>query len=483
MQKQPRIFICIYFLIRLLLMPIEHTGDGWGYACEILKGDLFAPHHILHKPFMMFMLQCTEFLHVQIEPISLFSSINLFFSTLCLYVFYLILNHFSRYDQLNFWLLILVAFTFGFIRYSTENETYIIPLFLSLLGSYFLVKQKYFEGYFFLSLAVLFHQIHIFWLIAFFVPQKNENFQWKCLLGSLIFILTFYIGYAFIHGKNWYSLPFNDVHEGLVETTPGIMNFIMTPISFARTFFQIHGEIIPALTIAKTKWVSLLFIVILLVLCLLKIRSILTYLVIIFKKLTIKNIDFRNSFFLAFLLHLLFAFYSVGNAEFMVMLPFLIILWQYHFLSHLSLKGIHYVGVVLCLWNYAFYVIPHSFVDFNKLSLKMKEIEFIQKYYHLKPENGLIITENNILLGNFLEYNRLIKKSNINIELIKPADLNSQKNTHKYSWFITDEFNDEGYFDRKKLVQKDRDFSTTLKGMNFIKVSNSYYLYPCKSPI
>lgn len=474
MRKAPFIFICTYILIRFILLPVQHTGDGWGYACEILKGDFFAPHHLLHKPLMFGLLKFVQIFNQNVDPITLFSAVNLIFSGLVLYVFYLILNHFSGYHQMNFWLLFLVAFSFGFIRYSSENETYIVPLFFSLWGSYAFLRGKFYLGYFLMSLAVLFHQIHIFWLLAFFVPQKNKKIKWKFLLISVVFITFFYVSYAFFYNKKWYSLPFYDVSEGLVETIPGIMNFVLTPINFIRSFIQIHGSMKPILFEVETKYLSLLLIGICFTFCFLKYRSIIWLFKKIITQIDFKSIEYRNVFFVAFCLHVVFAFYSVGNAEFMVMLPFLLILWQYSNLIKMSLKGIHYFGMILLFWNLSFYLIPYSYTDFNHLSSKIDELDNVLKIHHLESGKGLVITSNNILWENYCEYNRLTKKSTSNHLMISPQELNS--NHSKYSWYLTDEINLHEHFDRKSMIQKNKNCGQLLKNMNFAKVSESFYL-------
>ena len=64
--------------------------------------------------------------------------------------------------------------------------------------------------------------------------------------------------------------------------------------------------------------------------------------------------------------------YSVGNAEFMVMLPFLIALsikWHMSFL-----KPIKFIAFAMLLWNLTFAIIPHRILDFYQ---HKKVIEFI----------------------------------------------------------------------------------------------------------
>ena len=142
MKKSITWFLIIYTILRVILLPIQHTGDGWGYACEIIKGDMFSPHHLIYKPLLFFIYKGLSSFNLNLNPIQIFSTFNILLGSFTLLIFYKTLNTIKPYTQLNFWLTFLVAFTFGFLRYSSENETYILPLFFSLLGTFFYFKGR-----------------------------------------------------------------------------------------------------------------------------------------------------------------------------------------------------------------------------------------------------------------------------------------------------------------------------------------------------
>jgi len=455
MNKTPVIFIWVYVLIRLFLLPIEHSGDGWGYACEILKGDLFAPHHILYKPMLWGLWKSFSFIGINSNPIQFFSAINLIFGGLCLSAFYSILQLLGNSKVLNLWLLILVSFTFGFIRYSGENETYIIPLFFSLWGTYFRFNECYWKSMLLMSLAVLFHQIHIFWLLALLVPQKKNQIHVKYLLTSTLILVGFYITYAILHNKVWYLLPFSDVQSGYVDVTPGIMNFIMTPISFVRTFMQIHGNIVLILfdfPIGILSWISLGLI---LFLVYANMQEISWTCQRIPNQLKGIWADLSNPIGIAFLLHFLFAFYSVGNAEFMVMLPFLFILWQYNRIAYIPLKLTHSLAVVLGLWNLAFWIIPGKFIEFEKFPSKLQQI---CRYIENHPQQNSInvyVGSNHVVFSNFWEYQTINghnhKQVNHPLEFLSLEKFELENNK-KGKLYFTDEFSHSNGFNRKSIT-------------------------------
>lgn len=450
MKKSILWFLLIYTVVRIVFLPFQHTGDGWGYACEIIKGDLFSPHHILYKPLLYLVYKALLALHLNINPIQIFSLINIILGSFTLLIFYKLLNHIKPVKQLNFWLTFLVAFTFGFLRYSSENETYILPLFMSLLGTFYYYKGRLNLGIFFMTVAVLCHQIHIFWLLAFLIPQKNKPYSiLPCILsiGSLVLC---YVLYAKIYNINWYSLPFYDVSQGLVTIKPGMMNFIMTPISFIRTFFQIHGSMKDLFIDHPFNFIFILMGIICVFIFLMNLKGILQLYKRFITFVKKPRIIFRNPLFIAIILHFSFAFYSVGNAEFMVMLPFLLILWQYVRIVNLSVMFIHYIGMSLLIWNFSFFVIPTAFYDNQGMQQKLNEIQKI--FNESKSSNGgnVFVSEDNIPLFNFKEYKELTSIKHYDFSVISFDEYTKTIKTKRIS-AITDRVNNNGIYNRKSI--------------------------------
>ncbi|NBU04499.1 MAG: hypothetical protein EBT60_09430, partial [Bacteroidetes bacterium] len=64
-------FIAI-LMVSVLLFPITHSGDGWGYAADTLEfeGDfksMLSPHHLLYMPWCSLWLPLIRFCHI--DPI------------------------------------------------------------------------------------------------------------------------------------------------------------------------------------------------------------------------------------------------------------------------------------------------------------------------------------------------------------------------------------------------------------------------------
>lgn len=464
MKKSITWFLIFYTILRVIMLPIQHTGDGWGYACEIIKGDMFSPHHLLYKPLLFFIYKGLSSFNLNLNPIQIFSTFNILLGSFTLLIFYKTLNTIKPYTQLNFWLTFLVAFTFGFLRYSSENETYILPLFFSLLGTYFYFKGRLSFGILFLTIAVLCHQIHIFWLIAFLVPQKNKPYAILPSILSLASIVFIYVIYAKIYNIKWYSLPFYDIQQGLVDTTPGVMNFVMTPISFIRTFFQLHGSLKDLFTIHPFNFLFILMGLICGFIFLINLKHIHHINLRLFRWIRTPKLNLRNPLFIAIFLQFSFAVYSVGNAEFMVMLSFLLILWQYERIANLSLMFIHYIGMSMLIWNFSFYVIPSVLYDFGGMKQKLIELNKVfQTNTEPTPQN-VFVTGDNVIIYNYCEYLSLTHQFTPNFKIISEDEFEKMPKLNRL-FAITDKNSNDKTYDRKSLTGKSELKTYILEGM------------------
>ena len=153
-------FIAI-LLVGVLLFPITHSGDGWGYAADTLEFEgefksLLSPHHLLYMPWCSFWLPIFRFFHI--EPIAGFTCLNFIlcvFTLEVLRLWFLKLNTAASTAQLLIWFLL---GSFGLLRFALDNETYIVPLFLALWGSYRIENKEDKDSIMgWISLALILH--------------------------------------------------------------------------------------------------------------------------------------------------------------------------------------------------------------------------------------------------------------------------------------------------------------------------------------
>ncbi len=252
--------------------------------------------------------------------------------------------------------------------------------------------QKYSFKFIFLSgifasIACLFHQIHFFWWLALlfgvFLQAKHQKlkktliFVIPALLVPLVYsFVLYYYNQKSLTFDNFFKFVFEYYYSVNADVKIDKLNFILTPISLFRSFFQIHGNIINFFAAHTIVYVL----------------GILVFIFCIGKflfpwnfKFNLTKDTFINVHITAFFLQLFFAFYSKGNAEFMVMLPFFIAIILSKLLL-ISNKKLMNLSAAMLIWNIGFAILPNNFYDFQN---NEKLIEIIKA----NPDKKFILEE------------------------------------------------------------------------------------------
>ena len=414
------LFVAIFVIFGAipLFIPTGHTGDGWGYAADVIKAhswqspELVSAHHLFYN-YLCYALK-PIFISININPINGFTAMNWVFYGLTIFVFYKVLLA-LKYNQKQciYWTL-LIAGCFGLLRFSLENETYILPLFFALLGSHFITNFKNsnsheYMGFALLAISVLFHQSYIFWFLTF---ASNAIYRRRFIpfFVSALMIVTFYLLFAIKLNQSILSFIFHDVDAGLVQVIPNINNLKFTLINGFRTIFQVHGNML----ILIENWTVLSLIgiggaVLFFYGLGISLKKQLRRFASKIKQLaSLSNLINRakNPFFIAFILQLAFAFYSVGNAEFMVMLPILFLL-SFHDKVIPVFTHIHKMALGLWIYNGIFFIVPTFMGSFDDVGLTSK---LLTQEQPTKP--FVFISTQAIAIENQMEYEDAIQKLN-----------------------------------------------------------------------
>ena len=408
------LFVAIFVIVGaiLLFVTIGHTGDGWGYAADVLKADswqsteLISAHHLFYN-YLCYALN-PIFISGNINPINGFTAMNWMFYGLTIYVFYRVIIALNYNKNQSICWSLLIAGCFGLLRFSLENETYVLPLFFALLGSHFITNFKNSNshesmGFALLAISVLFHQSYIFWFFAFAINAISRR-RFIPLFISVSMIVISYLLFAIKSNQSVLSFIIHDVDAGLVQVIPNINNLKFTLINGLRTIFQVHGNML----ILIQNWI---------ILSLIGIAGMLLVLFGVLHSLRNSTLDlnkvkfvaalrqrFHNPFFTAFLLQLAFAFYSVGNAEFMVMLPMLFLL-SFHDKVIPIFTHIHQMALGLWMYNGIFFIVPTFMGSFDDVGLTSK---MLSKERPTKP--FVFISTQAIAIQNKMEYEDAAQK-------------------------------------------------------------------------
>ncbi|WP_210464697.1 hypothetical protein [Rufibacter roseolus] len=391
----PFFLVVALFLVYAVFPTQNSTSDAYDYAASVKwQVDLWRPHHLLYNITGLEFYNLCQALGFKGQPLEALKFLNSLAAAGCLLVLWRILARLQEDTKVQAGLLLLAGASFGTMRYATENETYLLPIFFSLLGSSFWLRYqnqgKWVDvawSSFWAAFACLYHQVHFFWWLGLglgfliSVPKRGQlvlTYLVPALVVPLVYALVMY--QQDIPFPQAHRFVFQDFYKSSVNTSISSQNFLLTFISFIRTFLEVHGRLY---FLAKANILYIIPAIITFI-----IATVLTRRVVFFRKETQLH---QRAFFQVHLLilglQLLFAWYAVGNAEFMVMVPFLVaILLGCYRLS--TSWPLWLAGSALFLWNMAYGILPnHTFTYTNQTCVYQE----VQKH----PEALLLLQDKN----------------------------------------------------------------------------------------
>ncbi|MDR0971429.1 MAG: hypothetical protein LBM25_03480 [Bacteroidales bacterium] len=472
----------LFYLIFLSRYP---SSDAYANAFLSITGkDLFKPHHLLYSGFGYIILKI--FNNTSFEPIRILQVVNVLFAILSLIVTRQILKRANQKEGLIASALIFLGSCFGFLRFAVDNECYIIPLFFSIVSINFIqslsIQTKTYKvvlcG---LSTAIgcLFHQIVVFVLICsfFFIlfREKFKNvviFVLISLIIPLVYFLVIYFNFGEINIKTITNFVLHDYVNDTAQM-PILKNiFPLFFLSFIRTFIQVHGYIHTIIIDSPIfSYLTIAFSFIFFVLGIVKLFKI--------KRCSINL--FSQKWMVLFLWSLLifylaFAIFSNSNAEFMVIVPFLIVFLLVYYLKNIR-KSLLYFAIMLLIWNFFFFLIPFS-------TMKMNNNYDIAKKIHQK-EDAIFLLDSKVEVDNIYAYK--YRKEPVNT--FKPSKITSEEFNN---WIkdkkeiYTDVFGSSFAISRKTIVEENtnrKKENVVFSNKNLFKKESEFYSLTSKTEI
>ncbi|WP_181306519.1 hypothetical protein [Rufibacter sp. XAAS-G3-1] len=378
----PLSIIVVLFLVYALFPTQNPTSDAYDYAaCVRWQVDLWQPHHLLYNITGLGIYTLLKEFKMHVPPLEVMQFLNSVFAGASLLVLWRILAQLQKEGKVQAGLLLLAGASLGTMRYATENETYIIPLFCSLLGSYFWLrfhlngqKTDVLWGGFWAAFACLYHQVHFFWWLGLSLsfllsPQQNG----KQLLWFLLPALVVPLGYAIvlylqhIPFSQAHRFVFLDFYKGEVETTITSRHFLLTGISFLRTFLEVHGRLY---FLVKQHILYIIPAIITFTVLFIPCRNLLLN----WKNTFLQHKAVFRTFAFILVLQVLFAWYAVGNAEFMVMVPVLTAILAGCF-TYRSSQYLFLAGAGLFVWNTVYAVLPNYFSTYTNHACVLRLVQ------------------------------------------------------------------------------------------------------------
>lgn len=409
-------FFVIFFLCFLLFFRSHNIGiDGYYFLAKYLYSDnQFEPHHLLHHAIYHALINFFQFFVKNFSVDFVFQLLNSLFFVASLVIVQKIRKLIFKEED-YFWILVL-AFSGAGLRYATEVEVYIFPLFLNLLGIYFfylfIEKQSnlnFILGSFFVCFAVLNHQVQwIGWLVIsyyiFFYWKVSWNyFGYHLMISLIVPIIYWWVSYS--QGLGFWEYAFMDYQNGSAELSFGWKNIALTIINLPRTLIYFNESFF----VINQNPVFILITIILLCIFVFSIFIFIRYLMLI-------KYNFNQKLFLHLMVaYAIFAMISHGNYEFMVGIPFFLVIILPNFkINSLRFKIIFILSILT--WNLIFLLIPFRFGDFYGK-------ETLKKIYDEKSEVYFLIKES-YWFRNFIYYHTGIEKPHRIIMQLEPEKMN-----------------------------------------------------------
>ncbi len=365
------LFGMILLSVCYLFFPCNNPScDAVNYAADVKYGvDLFWPHHLIYNAFHFCIYKFCGLFYSNIDAMSMMNVVTAIFSIATLLVSWRILLRITEKSSAES-LVLLLGSCFGFMRYSVQCETYVIPIFFSVVASYFFLKcisGKHEKMYAAIAgllsvMACLFHEVQIFWTIGIMFGFLFSK-RYKCFAIYIICLLLIPVAYSlslvFVEGSTWtvenlvkyaMSYYFSDASS----TGIGWKNLLMSPISFVRSISQVHGNFLLLLKMFPYLYAMFLLI------------PIMFWLIVMIFRRSCKINGNRLFAFVhlgIFAMQFIFACFSDGNTEFMVMLPFALV---FCLASLFCMPGRFLLpfGVSLFVWNFVWAILPEHICDY-----------------------------------------------------------------------------------------------------------------------
>ena len=361
-----------FAVLYILFLSNNPTADSYSYAYSSLHDEeLLRPHHLLYC--LVCRLIYSLFAFTNIEPITIFQTFNALMACGTLLVLRRIIKRVNRNENFIFSAILFCGACFGFMRFATDNEAYILPLFFSMLSIYYLqvfltenTILRLLKMSLSIVIACLCHQLSILVYISLFIGlllNKRGKYVLYFIVVSLIIPIVYAIC-CFLETNQLtlnalFSFVLHDYVQGYAQSPDLKQVFLLSAINLIRTFLQVHGNLFAFLNFF---FVFFIFFFAFFV-------FFFAFGIVNFVKNKKHTPSLYNEkrfvviLWLILALSFLFAALSNGNAEFMIAIPFiLIMLYSHYFANH---KAMLFIGLAFLLWTTCFALIPQKFCKFS----------------------------------------------------------------------------------------------------------------------
>jgi len=360
-------------IVYLLVLSQNPTLDAYSYAYGAIVGgdELLMPHHLLYNVWGYALVRIFAFTGA--EQLTILQISNIVMSVGCLLITKKILKTIGASDKFTAASLLFCGSCWVFLRFVSDNECYIMPLFFSLGALYYAIdiKQNWLKSVLCACISILFHQIGVLvYLPIMCMILLNKELPFNVFVRSLAVSLIVPIVYVF--ATYWQtgsaavssvvSFVSHDYLSGSADAPDLWQCFSLGIINTFRAFFQMHGYV---LSLLKTHWFVMLPLVVLVASLL--IMAFVSLFRMPKSKVSVKTCGFKCCVIAVLTLTIVFSFFSNGNAEFMYILPFMAVMLL-TMCTKIDARQMAFVAVAVFVWNVSVGAVPYHFCRMNGYS-------------------------------------------------------------------------------------------------------------------
>jgi len=415
--RLPWLAVALLGLLALVLPTGQPTLDAWYYAANVrwADTDLFFPHHLLHSLPTWGLYRAAQTLGLEPDVLALATAVQALWSAVLAAALAQCLALMGWRPTAIAAGVLLAGLAFAPLRYATDNEAYLAPIALALLGTAQWLRAEcgrpptravWLSGLW-LALAGAFHQLMVFWWVAlaygWFAHGAGRGMGQRLgqvvrfaapslvlLPGLYLWVLTGWLGQAATVEGVIYLL-FREYFTGTAPTEFGVHNVLLSAVNLVRVFVQVHGYMAQLLRLNPLLWAAPAALAALTAAWALR-RG--TGPVRIWWRPAHRH--WLRVLALAAGLHLAYAVYNIGNLEFMVMLPALAILMLAAATPTPRLRPLLGLALALGIWNTGYGLLPpRLYVLTSAQPLAARVAQEPQAVYILKDK---------LLISNILYY-------------------------------------------------------------------------------
>ncbi|GIX42670.1 MAG: hypothetical protein KatS3mg129_2403 [Leptospiraceae bacterium] len=220
------IFLGICFILFQFYFLFHYLDiDVANYYIQILKKELFHPHHLFYNFLGWIWLQL--FSNLDFSPFFQLKLMNIIIGGIGTSILYLLFYQYSNKFILSLLFVLYFILSFDYVFYSQINDTAFLPLFVNLIYIFYILKIKKINLNqiiflaFLHTIAIGFHQTNLFLVFVGIIKILSEKNK-KSIIYMILYVFFTFIFVALLYITIGYYILGYNFDENIKKRIPGI---------------------------------------------------------------------------------------------------------------------------------------------------------------------------------------------------------------------------------------------------------------------